>query len=292
MASNQAAPSAPKPLAMMTKLSPFVSFHEPAKGSTTPTSAIVAPKLILVASWMDARDVHIAKYITHYQALYPTSTILLVKFVLKQVIWESEGIKAVQPAIPYLRSKVDSGYLSEAPSRPEILVHAFSNGGVASTRHLFEGYQKKTGQVFPLHAMVYDSCPGLYSYWGAYNASMAGVPKGIWRWVMSPTIHLLDIYLWIIAVALRRPYALLTNANWHNEPENIRQTNRAYIYGRSDEMVDWQHVRLHTKQAEAKGFAVRQEMFQGSSHVAHMRVDEGRYWKIVTDTWESAFKGA
>ncbi|KAK6083662.1 hypothetical protein SCUP515_01913 [Seiridium cupressi] len=287
MASNAATPAVPKPLAMLTKLSQFVSFSEPTQKPAN-SATTDAPQLILVASWMDARDLHIAKYITRYQSLYPTSKILLVKFVFKHIVWQKECIKAVQPAISYLRSQVDSGYISQSPSKPETLVHVFSNGGVASTKHLFEEYEKSTGHVFPLHAAVYDSCPGLYSYWGAYNASITGVPKGIWRWIMAPIIHLLDIYLWIMAVVLRRPYHLLINGNWHNNPEKTKQTNRAYIYGKGDEMVEWNHIELHAQQAEDKGFAVRKELFEGSTHVAHMRADEGRYWGIVTETWVRA----
>ncbi|KAH6656487.1 hypothetical protein BKA67DRAFT_552116 [Truncatella angustata] len=287
MASNAAAPVVLKPLAGLTKASQFVSFYEPVQSSTNSATA-EAPKLILVASWMDARDLHIAKYIARYQSLYPTSKILLVKFIFKHIVWRAECIKAIQPAISYLRSQVDSGYLSESPSRPEVLLHVFSNGGVASTKHLFEEYEKETGHVFPLHAAVYDSCPGLFSYWGAYNASIAGVPKGFWRWVMAPVIHLLDIYLWIMVKLFRQPYHLLINANWHNNPEKTRQTNRAYIYGKGDEMVDWKHVDSHARQAEGKGFVVRQEMFEGSTHVAHVRADEGRYWRIVTETWGKA----
>jgi hypothetical protein len=286
MASNAAAPASPKPLAMMTKLSQFVSFYEPTQ--TRASSAITdAPNLIVVASWMDARDLHIAKYITHYQSLYPTSKILLLKFVFKHIVWQKECIKAVQPAISYIRSQVDSAYLSESPSRPEILVHVFSNGGVAATKHLYEGYENGTGHAFPLHTAVYDSCPGLYSYWSAYNASIAGVPKGIWRWIMAPIIHVLDIYLWIMASFLGRPYHLLTNGDWHNNPQKTRQTNRTYIYGKADEMVEWEHIELHARQAAEKGYTVRKEVFEGSTHVAHMRTDEGRYWKIVAETWGS-----
>jgi hypothetical protein len=288
MTTAAVATGVPKPLAMLTKLSPYVSFYEPARSTPAGPAAADAPKLILVASWMDARELHIAKYVTRYQTLYPTAKILLVKCVLKHIVWQSECIKAIQPALSFIRSQTDSGYLSDSPSTPEILMHMFSNGGVARTKHLFEEYERTTGYAFPLHTAVYDSCPGLYTYWGAYNACIAGVPKGIWRWIMGPIIHLLDMYLWIIAVGLRQPYNLLINGNYHNNPDKARQTNRSYIYGKGDEMVDWRHVEMHARQAEDKGFVVRKELFEGGTHVAHVRVDEDRYWRVVTDTWEKA----
>ncbi|KAH8677684.1 hypothetical protein BX600DRAFT_134565 [Xylariales sp. PMI_506] len=292
MASNQAAPATTKPLAMMTKLSQFVYFYEPKNEGLVSSTGSKAPKLIIVASWMDARDLHIAKYVSRYQALYPTAHILLLKFITKHIMSSSAGVRAMEPATSYFRSQVDSGYLSPSPEKPEILVHIFSNGGVASTKNMFDGYQKKTGLAFPLHTAVYDSCPGLYTYWGAQKAVIAGVPKGIMRWLVSPILHLLNIYLWFNAVVLRRPYNLLVNSNWHNNPGTVRQSNRTYVYGPGDELVEAKHVELHASQAAAKGYHVRKEAFEGSSHVAHVRSDEARYWKIVTETWESAISSS
>ncbi|KAK1764266.1 hypothetical protein QBC33DRAFT_547638 [Phialemonium atrogriseum] len=277
-------------MAMITKLSPFVSFYEPAETPAQNSAGAVTPKLIVVASWMDARDPHVAKYIARYQALYPTSKVLIVKFIFKQMLFESTVTKAMQPAVSYLRSQLDSGYLSVSPSRPEILVHLFSNGGIASTKALFNSYRRQTGHAFPIHATVYDSCPGQYSYAATQDAVMAGVPKGIRRWIVGFLVHLLNAYVWII-IRLGRPDRLAANSKFHNDPEENRETNRAYIYGAKDVMVDWRHVEIHAKQAEARGFVVRKELFQDGLHVAHVRSDETRYWKIVTETWERARLG-
>lgn len=248
------------------------------------------PKLVLIASWMDARDLHITKYIARYQTLYPSARILLVKSVLKHFIFESQAVKAVQPAVAYLKSLVASGYLSVDPTQPEILLHVFSNGGMGTTRHLFEAYQRVLAQPFPLHAAVYDSAPGYWSYWGVYNASMTGIRRGQWylRWLAGPALHILSLYFMFVVVVLRRPYHLLINGKFHNNRTSLRQASRAYIYGKKDTMVAWRHVEQHAQEAADRGYAVRCEAFKDSPHVAHMRSDENRYWKIVTETWEQA----
>lgn len=295
MASNQVVPTALKPLAMMTKLSPFVSVYEPAGSSSSssePSDSNDAPKLILVASWMDARDLHIAKYVSRYQTLFPSSKILLVKSIFKQVLWGLEGVKAVEPAIPYLRSQVDSGYLSASPSKPDILVHLFSNGGVATTKRLSQVYRQKTGQAFPLHAAVYDSCPGVFGFWGSYKAIMMSVPKGILlRWILAPFIHFFNLAVLFSEVVLRRPSGITANAIYHNDPTKLQQIVRTYIYSRNDLMIDWRHVENHAKQAQAAGFKVRRKLFDGA-HVAHMMSDKERYWKVVMETWKTAVQGA
>ncbi|KAK8086757.1 hypothetical protein PG994_001731 [Apiospora phragmitis] len=286
----------PDPLGSMTKLSKYVAYYEPAAVSDLQQTLSATsrdsqdPKLILVASWMGAQDMHIAKYVSKYQSLYPTSRILLVRFVVKLVIFESLANAAVQPAVTYLRSQVDSDYLAASPARPQILIHVFSNGGMASTKHLLASYREKTGQAFPLHCAVYDSCPGLWTPTSGYHAVMAGISKGIWRWIVSPFLHILNFYFMIVVKVLRRPYPLLNNANFHNNKEEVRQSNRAYIYGKKDKMVEWTHVERHAQQAGDKGYHVRTEMFANSPHVAHMRTNETRYVRIVTDTWEEAIR--
>jgi len=273
----------------MTTLSRFVSVYEPARSTAWGSPDAASLKLVVVASWMDARDLHIAKYIDQYRALYPTSKILLVKFIFKQMLFGSVAERAVDPAVSYLRSLVDSGYLSSSSLQPEILVHIFSNGGMASTKHLFNSYHEKTGQAFPLHAAVYDSCPGGYSYSKTQNAIMAGFPER-WRWIVAPLVHLLNMYFWVFT-RLGRPYALITNPLFHNDTKEKRETNRTYIYGTNDVMVDWRHVEAHAKEAESKGFVVRREVFLDSAHVAHARSDKSRYWKLVTETWNKARSG-
>ncbi|KAI5925324.1 hypothetical protein F4810DRAFT_659972 [Camillea tinctor] len=109
---------------MMTKLSPNISLYDPS-GDTTGIGADalpplassinnknVAPKLILICRWMDARDAHLAKYVTRYQALYPTAKIMLVKFTLTQLITNSKTRHVVMPVVTYLQNLVSSSRAS------------------------------------------------------------------------------------------------------------------------------------------------------------------------------------
>ncbi|KAI1084342.1 hypothetical protein F5B20DRAFT_524538 [Whalleya microplaca] len=293
MASNQLTSASLQPLSMMAKLSSLVYFYEPEKTLSPQPGASPAPKLILFAAWMDARDLHIAKYITQYQAVYPTSTILLVKFALSGILLAS-SYRPVQPAISYLRSQIDSGVLSASPPRPEILAHIFSNGGSTSMQKIYQAFRQQTGQSFPLHTAVYDSCPGLYRFNATYNAMIVGFPKGIIRLIAAPVICAMILSLWVCHRPLKFLFgedALLKNSNVLNDPSLVKQRNRSYIYGKADIMVDWRDVEQHATTALEKGIAVRREVFDRSPHVSHMRTDGERYWKIVTETWEKALVG-
>ncbi|KAI0407032.1 hypothetical protein F4802DRAFT_555413 [Xylaria palmicola] len=268
-------------LHMMVKLSPYVFTHEPSETRPQPAGAS-DPKLIILAAWMDARDVHIAKYITCYQSLYPGASILLLKFVMKG---------AMQPAVWHLRSLINGGELSASPARPEILAHVFSNGGATSLRDVYVGYSSAFGQPFPLHCAVFDSCPGWHSFSCAYNALSAGYPRGLARLIAAPFIVLTILVSWV----LHNPLSffagegfLSTNARILNDRGLVRQTNRTYIYGNADAVVDWRHIERHAKNATSEGFNVRKEMFENSPHVAHMRTHSQRYWLIVEETWKKA----
>ena len=68
-----------KPLAFMEVLSPIVSLYRPATTPPSSNNSPAAPKLIILASWTGAQDLHIAKYLIKYQSIYPTSQIILIK---------------------------------------------------------------------------------------------------------------------------------------------------------------------------------------------------------------------
>ncbi|KAI1189299.1 hypothetical protein F5B17DRAFT_211914 [Nemania serpens] len=277
-------------LHMMTKLSPYVFTYEPGEARIV-SGAASGPKAVLLAAWMDARDVHIAKYIAHFQATYPNAAILLIKFVMREAILSSVANSVVQPAVWYLRSLINAGDLSASPDRPEILVHVFSNGGATSLRNVYVSYNRMFGQPFPLHCAVFDSCPGLHVFSASYNAMIAGFPRGLLRLIIAPFIILVMLNSWIwhgpLSFIAGEDF-LSQNARVLNDKGLVKQTNRTYIYGKADTMIDWHHVEQHAKKAISNAFDVRKEMFENSPHVAHMRTDSQRYWRIVDETWKKA----
>lgn len=82
------------------------------------------------------------------------------------------------------------------------------------------------------------------------------------------------------------PDPLARLAMSHNKVENVDEVRRTYIYSREDELVDWKGVEKYAGEADAKGFTVRKEKFEGSAHVSHARHDGNRYWRVVEETWQ------
>ncbi|KAI5864101.1 hypothetical protein GGS23DRAFT_482632 [Durotheca rogersii] len=291
MEANPAVTAAVGPLSTMKKLSPLAYFYEPDEVRPREPAASTAPKLIILASWMDARDVHIAKYIAEYQSIYPSSIILLVKFSSRESGLVSSKNETVQPAFAYIWSKIDAGILSTTPARPEILVHIFSNGGCSTMRALYLLFQSQSSYTFPVHTAVYDSCPGLFSFSSLYNVIMVNFPKGPAQIVAAPLVAAAVVSIWVwfdLLGFLAGEDPLSLNSRVHNDRSAVSQTNRTYIYGTADAMVHSAHIEAHAKEAVSKGFLVRGEVFEDSPHVSHMKSDSQRYWNIVVETWKAA----
>ncbi|KXX82001.1 Transmembrane protein 53 [Madurella mycetomatis] len=291
MASN-APVAAAAPLSFMTKLSPSVYLYRPTAASTSP-SPKPAPKLILLASWMGARDPHIAKYILQYQALYPSSPILLVRSEPRHFMRPRSVPAEHAPAVSILRAAFPDNNPSSSPSpssNPQLLIHAFSNGGCTTLQQL-RGALGRSNPL-PPYAIVLDSCPGQFAYRSSYLAFTVGL-AGVARLLLAPLVHALCAWYWLRHELLGRgmtgPIARMARAL--NERSSLGgEVRRTYVYSEGDRLVEWRGVEKHAEEARAKGFAVRTEKFEGSEHVAHARKHGERYWRVVRETWEGLEK--
>lgn len=320
MASNTSTPTpGPStkegPLSSFDRISRLVYLYRPGpsngrKPSASPgTPALTsvvnrAPRLILVASWMDAREPHIAKYTTRLQALYPDSPLLLVRcfshhFTTKVRLHPKE----IEPAVPVIRSILAEAAVGggggDGQQEPDMLIHVFSNGGSTTLRHLYRLYAKsaRPGEPdrLPAHVTIFDSAPGRWQWRRSVTAFMASLAGMNWaiRLIMRPLLHLMCAFYWLTHVPWGRPGYLGQSWLVHNDrAENRSECRRTYIYSEEDKLVDYRHVEEHAAAAAANGYVPRLEKFSGGQHVAHVRVDEQRYWGVVRGTWEDEPAGS
>lgn len=277
---SQATATATKPLSFMEKIGPLVLFYRPSEGANI--SAENQPRLIVVSSWTDARDAHIAKYIAKYQALYPAAQILLLRSTMDCIVRPSQIGPAMREATSVIRAAFQSPAVS---SSPPLLFHIFSNGGSSSVANLYEQFamtgDSDDNKRLPPHVSIYDSCPGLFHIPRAVAFVSVGLPS-FQKLIAAPFLYAFAIF-WTATMAL----GLLPNSlrNWyrsHNDNEgNSFELRRVYIYSATDALTDYKDVERHANDAKAKGFSVSLEKYEGSAHVAHLRKDETRYWGIV-----------
>ncbi|MCJ1473767.1 hypothetical protein MMC13_002418 [Lambiella insularis] len=242
--------------------------------------ASTAPDIILLLSWAGANIRHVAKFVPGYLELYPTAQIVLVTSSFTDFIYGSRpGQKnQLKPVIEAIRSDAE----------PVVLVHLFSNGGAHMLWRLAKLYKDHTGQLLPMNLLVLDSAPGWTTFKRVANAISYELPEAWYLRLPSMLLVYFMLSLFCLVLATTGQVNIVDRVwkelNW---PQLISvKAFRCYIYSRTDKLVWWKDIEGHVDEAEAKGYKVRTETFEGTEHIAHMRSDATRYWKIVEGAWE------
>lgn len=293
-------PIVPKPLDSFTKLNSNVYIHEPPPNAQQGSNGSIdqhihqsdAPHLILLFTWMGAAPKHIAKYTSTYIKLFPSSTIVLVRTQLFDMMSLPTSIlhRRYTPALQRLLKVAKSS----GTGKPCVLAQTFSNGGAFAFLNFARFYRQMTGHSLPISALILDSGPAIGNIPRSVAAIMAPIPRNpiLWYPVLLWLNIMLRVLFWKDRVLgrksiVRRTYLALAERGLL--PPGVP---RLYVYSLADKMVDWREVEAHARMAEENGQTGRVELvrFERSEHVAHVKEDAGRYWSAVQRTWEGRKK--
>lgn len=285
-------------------LSPRVSLWRSSLDNTTakPKGSADDPALIIIFGWMNAAKSPLAKYVSQYQALFPTSAILLVTCSFAGMTIPAFGLREARIAAIATRSILEqneaqrSSHSGTDPRlRPRLLLHVFSNAGSTMLYHLYTAYASTsssntpTSAILPLHATVFDSTPAAFTYHTLLRGILDGAPSAAARLAIMPFAYLYVALIWTALTLLRVPDHIGDlGPKAHNDPTCVHETRRVYIYSPADRITPAAGVERHADEAEARGFHVQRELFPGTAHVAHARKHADRYWGIVGQIWEEA----
>lgn len=273
----------------MVQLDSCVYLYKPTSPSKSSDAA--APELVILCTWMLAQPTHITKYIKGYQNLYPSASILMIRSGPLDFVYRGRGgmERRLKAAVAVVRSSILSSATQD--STPKAILQVFSNGGSLQAATLFRAYQKTTGDVFPLHTTVLDSCPGRATFYVAFRVLLlpfGGQPSYI-RLPVTAFLYITFGLWWLIMFALRMENPFETLWQGLNDEEQVKETRRVYVYSDADNMVPWQDIEDHAAEARIQRFNVELEKFKGSGHVAHVRIGNGgRYWGIIDEQWKKS----
>jgi hypothetical protein len=236
------------------------------------------PDLVILATWMGAAPRHIKKYIVGYRALFPDTSILLIRNDISDVTFRPKQVilRRIQPAVTVVERAMEK-------KSPNIMIHMYSNGGCNQARILAQQWQEKHSRPLPISSMLLDSCPGIENYGTALAAFIIALPKFfLVRYILLGFIHLVFIVHFVANRIFGAVSFLRRLRKDLNDPAMFpKSAPRIYIYSKTDEMVDWQDVESHAEDAREKGWDVKTERFEGSKHVGHLIADGKRYWNDV-----------
>ncbi|KAM3550730.1 hypothetical protein MY1884_008089 [Beauveria asiatica] len=292
---DRATPS--DPLGFMQRLSPSVTYYEPTTSTIASGSSNsrADPELVLLSTWMGARENHIAKYVQGYRVIFPTSRILVAQCPFTHVVMPLLAWTQIRPAVPILKEVVesetrqkvkddDSSVLTGNSTAPRVLIHAFSNGGISSTLFLYNALKRSLGGKFtlPQHVFIFDSCPGTFRWRNTARAIMKILP----RW-SSPAVHavLFSIWLFYRIIPVLQPRQNVNSRTIRNPRFQEFEARRTYLYGTSDQMIPPTDVEHEAGLAAEAGFNVRLERFEDATHVAIPMSHPERYWRVVRESW-------
>lgn len=138
--------------------------------------------------------------------------------------------------------------------------------------------------MLPLRAMMMDSGPGRVAIVPSVTAVRSGMGKTNWvmRGLVTGMLYVLMTVLKVVGVLTRRPNITTVLRAKLNDPALVdTKAARCYVYSEVDEMVGWEDVEDHAREARSLGYTVDLQKFEGSGHASHARVDEKRYWGLV-----------
>ncbi|RDW71200.1 hypothetical protein BP6252_07763 [Coleophoma cylindrospora] len=263
-----------------TRMNSTVYYYDPK--STTPTSKLSEPSIILLFPWMNAQVRHINKYVQAYLSLYPTSKILVTMTDTIHVTISSTAacIARIQPVLEVLAARQPD---------EKVLLHSFSNGGATTVALVAKEYAKATQQPLPVTRMVLDSSPGKATYAATVRAFAVSLPDNIFaRFFGHVLLHLfLGSYLVTNKLLGRENPVAMVRRDLNNPALVSLATPRLYIYSEGDQMVHWRYVEEHAREAEEKGYVARLERFGNTPHAGHLIGGADRYWSAVRGLWDS-----
>ena len=284
-----------------TLLADHIYLYEPVKHEGVGTSTTVVdldPSTIIIYGWGDAQLKHLAKYADGYKNLFPTSRIIVVTSSLFDAFYRSAEHRS-KLTTPVISAAFPNGLNDSDDGR--ILIHAMSNSGAVTfvstllsyTRMLEEDGQSIGSGPLPHTLLVCDSTPSTSNF--AINATrwaraLSTSTARMFPWPLAFTNAMWYTFLWLNE-GLRRAMGLgntgafaleaMTNPNLTSH-----SATRLFIYSKEDELISWEDIEENAAIAIGKGYKCLMELFEGSTHVGHLRKDPERYWSSIEKVWK------
>ncbi|EED19396.1 DUF829 domain protein (PaxU), putative [Talaromyces stipitatus ATCC 10500] len=261
----------------------------------SPRSSLFIPEspdpdqLVIVCSWTDAQQKHIARYLQLHKLVTPRAKILLIQTtavtLFKPYAWQRASLK---PAAQYIieNAVADSQKRDSSPgrepnqhehcrnrrSRTKILLHSLSNGGSLTATQLLILLREVTHAPLPLIGVIMDSSPDSGSYKQSHNAMVRTQPPSKpRRAAVSLLAHAALIPIWASYIIGARENSQLEMRRIILDRHYVDTLNIRYVYSKSDKITDWRDVLVHAEEARGKGWLVEEYKLVESAHCSHIR---------------------
>ncbi|KAH8820744.1 hypothetical protein F5884DRAFT_59102 [Xylogone sp. PMI_703] len=249
------------------------------------------PRTVIIFAWGDANPKHVTKYVEGFLKLFPGSKIIVVISPILKAMTQTfeQRIQSMRPIALELAS-------SDPAHAHSVLIHVMSNTGGMNYAVTLEAYRREFNKPLPHTLVALDSTPGTVHYNFANTkrlsyATALGIAKFFpWPFVVTQTLTAV-ILLMIrgIEILLRRQNIPAFSVKAVNSEQHVsKSSSRVYLYSKEDKIIWWEDLEAHAADATRKGYAVDCVLFEGSGHVAHMKMSPDKYWGTILRAWREA----
>lgn len=253
-----------------------------------------SPALIILCTWLGgATPRRIQNYIAGYRALYANSAVLLITTRILEISALPFSVlhTRLAPARDVIRRFIGSAAGEECTG--SILLHIFSHGGCNTAIQLALSLQSDPTHPVSefgryLGGIIFDCCPGDTSFKRAYQAAAHSLPTSlpvqtVGKALLYPVIGIINGLQqtgWMGSVRDLRAQL--------NDPSVFGATAaRLYLYSMADQMVGWEDVVSHQKEAKSElGCAVQGVAFPDGPHCGLVRDHHDQYWDEIQRFWK------
>ncbi|KAJ5986313.1 hypothetical protein N7451_010678 [Penicillium sp. IBT 35674x] len=276
----------------LSRVNKIVSIQDPANDvaplaeGLRPSKALpgASPQTILFLSWGDAKYRYIEKYTSLYSELYPEAKIIIIETGMADFFWrpESAQCKLIEPVVKILGELDDD----------TLLVHVMSNAGSTRWAKINKQYLQSTGRTLSSAVTILDSAPGRAHFKQTWASLVQSLPRTLLpRMVLGFVFGTVLCIMHLGMLVLPGPDVYDSmRAQMNDTAAAVKGTRRCYIYSEKDEIIGWEDVEEHAKDAQRKGWSVEQVKFQGSTHVGHLKQDPAMYRQAIVRTWLGSSK--
>jgi hypothetical protein len=264
--------------------------YEPQDKTTQSLDAPTAPSLVILCTWAGgATPRRVKKYISQYQHIYPTSSILILTTNVANVaFWPVSVIcSRLKPACQAIQRILAEA--SNCNANPGTLLHMFSHGGGGSGSQLALAMKEsddKGASFFAGLRVILDCCPGDHSFEKSYGAAQLSVPENRPAQLLGKTLlyPAMSVVNGLQNAGILRSVRDLRAAL--NDPDTLGlSTRRLYMYTKEDPMIGWVEVQAHLEEARSLGYQADSVVFDHGTHCGLIMEDPERYWSAVQRFW-------
>lgn len=255
---------------------------------------LVPPALVVICTWQGgATTRRIAKYVSGYQQLYPTASILVIRTELADMVYRTFNVirARLKPAKDVVTRMLQHIQGADASSTG-VLLHIFSHGGCNTAVQLVASLSVQTRALLHerLRLVIADCCPGEGTFEETCRAGLLSLPPSSTPFRLFGKAGLYGIVA--VIYALQGAGMMKSVPDLKDELNDRKvfgqQALRLYLFSDGDTMISSRAAILHARLAKDYGYRISMVRFDHAFHCALVLEDPAKYWGAIQGSWAEA----